>query len=112
MAVAVGPRDSGTTWLSALTLSFDSSELSLPHPYRVTSNFLPNCPSLMDNSDNNNVCIYRYIHTVLVFLLLPSEESAKNGRIRLELYSGAGPGDRETSELTDAFGRRPQLSSY
>lgn len=66
MAVAVGPRDSGTTWLSALTLSFDSSELSLPHPYRVTSNFLPNCPSLTDNSNNNNVCIYIYSYTLCV----------------------------------------------
>lgn len=57
MVVAVGL--SGTRWLSALTLSFDSSEC-LPHPCRVTSSFLPNCPSPMDNS-NNYMRVYIYI---------------------------------------------------
>lgn len=46
------------------------------------------------------------IYTSFLSPLLPSGESAKNGRIRLELYSGAGPGDSVISKLADIFGTR------
>lgn len=47
--------------------------------------------------------MYLYI---LFISALPSRESAKNGTIRLELYSGAGPGDRVIGKLANTFGRR------
>lgn len=46
-------------WLCPLISVF-----SLPHPCTVTSSFLPNCPSLMDNCNNNYLCVYIFLHSL------------------------------------------------
>lgn len=82
---------------------------SLPHPCTVTSSFLPNCPSLMDNCNNNYLCVYIFLHS-LCFCCCQWWVS-KEWQNHNWIISGAESGDKEISKWADAFGKRPQLSS-